>query len=68
MIPSSASQRRRLERLTPEQRAQVNVLRETVEEQARPGAPSPRQPRGLLGTMHTHDDFNTPLAEEFLIP
>jgi hypothetical protein len=68
MIPSSASLRRRLERLTPEQRAQVKVLLGTLEKQTGPGAPSPRQPGGLLGTMHTHVDFDAPLAEEFLIP
>ncbi len=41
---------------------------ESIEDAALPIASAPRQPGGLLGTMHTHADFDAPLAEEFLIP
>jgi hypothetical protein len=68
MTSSIASLQRRLQRLTPEQRAQVNALLETLEQSAGSEASSPRQPGGLLGKMYTHGDFNAPLGEEFLLP
>lgn len=55
----------RLERLTPEQRAYVVCVLEGLEKGNVHGAHLSRQPGGLRGAMHTHDDFDAPLDEAF---
>jgi len=68
MTSISQSLQEQLERLSPEQRNQVRALLAAMQDSASPTASAPRQPGGLFGTMHTHADFDAPLAEEFLIP
>ena len=68
MTSISLSLQQRLERLSPEQRNQVGALLAAMQDSASPTASAPRQPGRLLGKMHTHADFDAPLAEEFLIP
>jgi len=68
MTSISPSLQHQLERLSPDQRNQVGALLAAMQDSASPAASAPRQPGGLLGTMHTHADFDVPLAEEFLIP
>ena len=67
-MSSSPSLQQRLERLTPDQRQLVAHVVSSLEQAAAPVSGQPRRPGGLLGAMHTHDDFDTPLAEEFLLP
>ena len=55
-----------VERLSTEQRRQVDALLDTLEQATSAPPLRLRQPGGLLGAMKTHDDFDAPLAEEFL--
>ena len=64
-MPPSPSLQQRLERLSAEQRRQVDALLDTLEQGSPPPTFRSRQPGGLLGSMKTHDDFDAPLAEEF---
>ena len=64
----SPSLQQQLEGLSPDQRSQVSALLASWPASQQPQASQPRQPGGLLGKMHTHGDFDAPLAEEFLIP
>ena len=68
MTSINPSLRHQLERLSPDQRTQVGALLAAMEDSATRAASAPRQPGGLLGKMHTHADFDAPMAEEFLIP
>lgn len=68
MTSFSTSLQQRIEQLTEDQRAQVTTLLDSLEQPRRQADPTPRQPGGLMGAMHTHDDFDAPLAEEFLLP
>lgn len=68
MTSISQSLQHQLENLSPEQRSQVGALLAAMQDSASPTTSAPRQPGGLLGRMHTHADFDAPLAEEFLIP
>lgn len=68
MTSISPSLQHQLEKLSPEQRSQVGALLAAMQDSTSPTASAPRQPGGLLGKMHTHADFDAPLAEEFLIP
>jgi hypothetical protein len=65
-MPPSPSLQQRLERLSTEQRRQVDALLGTLEQATSAPPLRLRQPGGLLGAMKTHDDFDAPLAEEFL--
>ena len=65
-MPPSPSLQQRLERLSAEQRRQVDALLDTLEQDSPSPPLRPRQPGGLLGSMKTRDDFDAPLAEEFL--
>jgi hypothetical protein len=68
MTSISPSLQHQLESLSPDQRIQVGALLAALEDSANRAASAPRQPGGLLGKMHTHADFDAPMAEEFLIP
>jgi hypothetical protein len=68
MSSISPSLQRQLECLTADERSQVGALLAELDESATRAATAPRQPGGLLGKMHTHADFDAPLAEEFLLP
>ena len=68
MASISPSLPHKLERLSPDARSQVGALVAAPEDSASPPASAARQAGGLLGKMHTHADFDAPLAEEFLIP
>ena len=68
MSSISPSLQRQLECLTADERSQVGALLAALDESDARSATAPRQPGGLLGKMHTHADFDAPLAEEFLIP
>lgn len=68
MTSISPSLQHQLERLTPDQRSQVGALLAALDDAATRETSAPRQPGGLLGKMHSHADFDTPLSEEFLIP
>lgn len=68
MTSISPSLQRQLVRLSADERSQVGALLAALDESATRAATAPRQPGGLLGKMHTHADFDAPLAEEFLIP
>lgn len=59
--------RHQLERLPPDERSEVGALPAASEDSASRPASAARQPGGLLGQMHTHADFDAPLAEEFLM-
>lgn len=48
--------------------SKVVALVETLEQASATNAPNGRQPGGLRGVMHTHEGFDIPLGEEFLIP
>ncbi len=67
-MTQSPSLQQRLERLSTEQRRQVDALLDTLEQDTSAPLLRQRQPGGLLGAMKTHDDFDAPLAEEFLNP
>ena len=64
----SPSLQQQLEELSPDERSQVSALLAAWPVSHRSQASEPREPGGLLGKMHTHGDFDAPLAEEFLIP
>ena len=64
----SPSLQQQLEGLSPDQRSQVSALLASWPASQGSQASQPREPGGLLGKMHTHGDFDAPLAEEFLIP
>lgn len=64
----SPSLQQQLEGLSPDQRSQVSALLASWPASQGSQASQPREPGGLLGKMHTHGDFDVPLAEEFLIP
>lgn len=68
MTSISPSLQHQLECLSADERSQVGALLAALEESATRAASAPRQPGGLLGKMHTHADFDAPLAEEFLFP
>ena len=68
MTSISPSLKHQLERLSSDQRSQVGALLAAMQDSGSREASAPRQPGGLLGRMHTHTDFDAPLAEEFLIP
>ena len=57
-----------LDHFSPDERSHVGALLAAMQDSASPTASAPRQPGGLLGKMHTHANFDAPLAEEFLIP
>ena len=65
-MPQNSSLQQRLERLSTEQRRQVDALLDTLEQATSAPPLRPRQPGILLGAINTHDDFDAPLAEEFL--
>ena len=67
-MATNLSLQERLERLSPEQRKQVDALLDALEQSPPTATVSNRQPGGLRGAMHTHDDFDAPMGEEFLIP
>ena len=68
MTSISPSLQHQLERLSPDERIEVGALLAAMEDSVTPAAAAPRQPGGLLGKMHSHADFDAPMAEEFLIP
>lgn len=68
MTSISPSLQHQLERLSPDQRSEVGALLAAMQDSVSQVSSAPRQPGGLLGKMHTHADFDAPLAEEFLIP
>jgi len=68
MTSISPSLQHQLERLSPAERSQFGALLAAMQDSVSRAASAPRQPGGLLGKMHTHADFDAPLAEEFLIP
>ncbi|MFN9610663.1 MAG: hypothetical protein ACK546_00690 [bacterium] len=68
MTSISPSLQQQLERLSPDQRSEVGALLAAMQDSAARSVSAPRQPGGLIGKMHTHADFDAPLAEEFLIP
>jgi hypothetical protein len=65
-MASAPSLQQRLDRLTTEQLAHVDRLVADLERSGQGVALQPRQPGGLLGLMHTHDDFDAPMDEAFL--
>ncbi len=65
-MTSASSLQHRLERLTPKQRSRVARLVSDLEGSAQREPRKLRQPGGLLGAMHTLDDFDAPLDEAFL--
>ena len=67
MTSISLSLQHQLERLSPDQRSHVGALLAAMQDSTSPTASAPRQPGDLLGKMHTHANFDAPLAEEFLI-
>lgn len=67
-MTSASSLQHRLERLTPKQRSRVARLVSDLEGSAQREPRKLRQPGGLLGAMHTLDDFDAPLDEAFLQP
>jgi hypothetical protein len=68
VVTSAPSLQKRLERLTPEQRSHVARVVAGLEQVGALRSGQPRQPGGLQGAMHTHDDFDAPLDETFLQP
>lgn len=68
MASISQSLQHQLESLSPDQLSQVGALLADLQDSASRPASAQREPGGLLGKLHTHADFDAPLAEEFLIP
>ena len=68
MTSISPSLQDQLRRLSPDQRRQVSALLHAMQDSSTQATSAPRQPGGLMGKLHTHADFDAPLAEEFLLP